>query len=116
MGILIGIGIIGLVILLVRFFEQRRITLMKASGVALGLVPLAKDEGWPFGAALAEWMGKNRGRSAWLSSGWSYEGHGRSLYVYRPGTTAKPKKPGLWLDEAAAEAQGFTLMCGRSRG
>ena len=52
----------------------------------------AKDGHWPFSAALAEWMGKNRGRSGWLSSGWSFEGHGTSLYVYRRGTTAKPNK------------------------
>lgn len=69
----------------------------------------AKDGHWPFSAALAEWMGKNRGRSGWLSSGWSFEGHGTSLYVYRRGTTAKPNKLGLWLDEAVAEAQGFAL-------
>lgn len=207
MGVLIGLGIVGLVIVLVRAFGQRRIKLMKAAGAALGLVPLVKDEGfafvsvelmrkrgrgigvclsgnwkgyavhvfdlfypsgksvsiqtvlmtrfndrafsefaaieknvnlhwptvdlplaedapgslkrhwllyarnsrWPFGAALAEWMGRNRGRSGLLSSGWSYEGHGTSLYVYRRGATAKPKKLGLWLDEAVAEAQGFAL-------
>ncbi len=54
----------------------------------------AKDGHWPFGAALAEWMGKNRGRTGLLSSGWSYEGHGTSLYVYRTARLPSPRSLG----------------------
>lgn len=62
---------------------------------------------WPFNAELNDWMGENRGRNGWFGSGWSFEGAGHALYVYRRGTTAKPAQLAQWLDEALAEAQGF---------
>ncbi len=60
---------------------------------------------WLFGAALAEWLGKNRGRDGWFSSDWSFEGHGTASYAYRRGTTAKPRRLAQWPDEALAEAR-----------
>lgn len=67
---------------------------------------------WPFNAELNDWMGENRGRNGWFGSGWSFEGSGHALYVYRRGTTAKPAQLAQWLDEALAEAQGFVKRVG----
>lgn len=62
---------------------------------------------WPFGERIGDWMRESHGRKGWFSSGWSIEGIGDALYVYRRGVLAKPGRLAAWLDEALAEASGF---------
>lgn len=67
----------------------------------------SRDGHWPFGPALGEWLGKNRGRRGWYTSGWSFEGNGHALYVYRRSSRPWAGQLAGWLDEALSEAREF---------
>jgi hypothetical protein len=71
---------------------------------------------WPFSEALTQWLGRGRGRAHWWTTGWAYEGHGDTLYVYRRSATAKPGSLAEWLDEAMSEARGFAEVAGADSG
>ncbi len=65
------------------------------------------DAHWPFQETLAGWLGNGRGRHGLFGVGWSYEGHGTVLFVYRRGRLAPAREFASWLDEALGEAEAF---------
>lgn len=73
------------------------------------------DGHWPFRETLAGWLGNGRGKRGLFAVGWSYEGHGTVLFVYRRGKLAPARELALWLDEAIAETEAFARHAQSSR-
>jgi hypothetical protein len=56
---------------------------------------------WPLGEEITTWLAQQAG-------GWSFEGTGQVLYVYRRAVTATPRRLHRWIDAAVAQGEAFT--------
>lgn len=71
----------------------------------------SRDGKWPFPVALADWLADCQVEPGLFGRCWSFEGHGRTLYVYHRSTRARADRLEGWLDEAVGVAREFAGRC-----
>lgn len=57
---------------------------------------------WPLGPAVTAWLAQE------TDAGWSFEGTGQVLYVYRRSAVASPWRLRPWIEEACGKAMAFS--------